>query len=75
MTMQTLMDRGWVRRRIMLFAGLMVMLLAVVHRMWPGVPLGSDWLGLVLYLCGATVTVLAAWPRAPSADRPGPGAA
>lgn len=76
MTLEDLLDRGLMRRRIMLFAGLAVMLLAVVHRMWPGgPPLGSDWLGLALYLCGATVTVLAAWPRATSADRPGSGTA
>lgn len=75
MTLQNLLDRGLVRRRIMLFAGLAVMLLAVLHRLWPGEPLGSDWLGLALYLCGATVTVLAAWPRVPSIDRSGRGAA
>lgn len=62
-TLRTLLDRGPVRGKITLLAGLAVMLLALAHTLWPGEPIGSDWLGLALYLCGGTVTVLAALPR------------
>lgn len=75
MTLETLLDPGPLRRRIMLAAGLAVMLLAVVHRLWPGDPIGSDWLGLALYLCGATVTVLTALPRRRAVDQTKRGAA
>lgn len=75
MPLETLLDRGPLRRRITLAAGLAVMLLALLHRLWPGEPLGSDWLGLALYLCGATVTVLAAVPRKRTPGRSTPGAA
>lgn len=68
MTVQTLLDRGPLRRRITLAAGVAVMLLALLHRLWPGEPPASDWLGLALYLCGATITVLAAMPRRSAAD-------
>lgn len=68
--LRTLLDRGPVRRKITLLAGLAVMLLAVVHTWWPGEPIGSDWMGLALYLCGATVLVLSALPRSrPPVDR------
>ena len=75
MTLETLLDRGPLRRSILLATGLAVMLLALVHRLWPGEPLGSDWLGLALCLCGATVTVLSALPRRRAADRSTHGAA
>jgi hypothetical protein len=58
----SLLDRAVVRRRITFFAGLAVMLMAVIHTWLPGEPIGSDWLGLALYLCGAAITVLAALP-------------
>ena len=66
MTLETLLDRGPLRRSILLATGLAVMLLALVHRLWPGEP---------LYLCGATVTVLSALPRRRAADRSTHGAA
>ena len=35
MTLETLLDRGPLRRSILLATGLAVMLLALVHRLWP----------------------------------------